>query len=156
MACVGETMKYGDQRQGAKLLQRVLDRFNYDFPPEIDTCALLRCTARVLLTVLSEERHTDPEMLSRLCSIFRAAADFSSKYSSGSNRVNVKFSLEECRWFERNSFNVALKHLNSWPAKYVIDLMDYCTQVRCAPCGLAGLTDPRCIILRKPKTILAA
>ena len=115
MACVGETMKYGDQRQGAKLLQRVLDKFNYDLPPEIDTCALLRCTARLLMSVLAEERHTDPEMLSRLCSVFRTAANFSSRYNNNNdnndnneNNVMPVFQLEECRWFERNSYNIAL------------------------------------------------
>lgn len=156
MACVGETMKYGDQRHCAKLLQRVLDKFNYDLPPEIDSCSLLRCTARLLMSVLAEERHTDPEMLPRLCSIFRAAANFSSRYNNENNGVKPIFHLEECRWFERNSFNTALDHLESWPAKYVIDLMEYSAQVRGAICTLLMLNDPRCITLTKSTTILVA
>ena len=123
-------MKYGDQRQGAKLLQRVLDKYNYDLPPVIDTCALLRCTARLLMSVLSEEQHPETEMLSRLCSIFKAAAKVSAKCNGELNTCKASFLLQECRWFERNSFNVALKHLETWPSKYVIDLMEYSSQVR--------------------------
>ena len=154
MACVGETMKYDDKRHCAKLLQRVLDKFNYDLPQEIDSCSLLRCTARLLMSVLAEEPHADPEMLSRLCSIFRAAANFSLRYNNENNGAKPIFRLEECSWFERNSFNTALEHLESWPAKYVIDLFEYSAEVRGASDTLLILNDPRCITLTKSTTIV--
>ena len=123
-------MKYGDQRQGAKLLQRVLDKFNYDLPPEINTCALLRCTARLLMSVLAQESKPDLEMLSRLCSIFRAAANLFLKPNREFNGGAADFSIEECKWFKRNSFNLALENIESWPARYLIDLMEFSSQVR--------------------------
>ena len=130
LACVGETMKYGDQKQGAKLLQRVLDKFNYELPPEIDTCALLRCTARLLMSVLSGDHNTEPEMLERLCGVFRAAVNHSKRCNDVNADRKGTCSLQECIWFEKNSYNIALQHVESWPAKYVIDLMKYSSQAR--------------------------
>jgi Meiosis protein SPO22/ZIP4 like len=130
LASVGETMKHGDQRQGALLLQRVLDKFNYDLPADIDTCTMLRCTARLLMSVLSDGKSVEPELLSRLCRVFRAAATYSTSCNAGNEGVSTKFNVDECQWFERHAFNVALQNLESWPAKYVIDMMEHGCQVR--------------------------
>jgi len=71
-ACVSETVKHGNKRQGARLLQRMLDKYNYNPPPEVDTCAMLRCTARLLTSILDEEDARDEEVIARLCGIFKA------------------------------------------------------------------------------------
>lgn len=131
LGCVGETIKYGDQRQGAILLQRVLDKFNYNLPAAIDTCALLRCTARLLMSLLSSQEKPDEELLESLCSIFKAAARFMNQgvEPTSEARSRASFSTQECEWFQRNSYCTAVKQAESWPAKYVIDLMAYSQKV---------------------------
>jgi hypothetical protein len=124
-------MKNGDQRQGAMLLQRVLEKFNYDLPGNMDICTMLRCTARLLMSVVSDEKVVDPELLSRLCRIFRAAAIYSTSFNIENDGTMTKFGVDECQWFENQGFNVALQNLESWPAKYVIDMMEHACQVRC-------------------------
>ena len=129
LACVGETMKYGSKRQGAKLLQRVLDKFNYELPEDMDTCVMLRCTARLVISILAEEKKPDAEMLSRLCTIFRSAANYSVKRNSSPGQISTGCPLQECRWFERNAYNIALEYVQDWPAKAIIDLVAYSDQI---------------------------
>ena len=129
LACVGETMKHGNQIQGALLLQRIMDKFNYDLPLSIDTCAMLRCTARLLLTSVTNSKPPDEEVLARLCKVFRAAAAYSSKCNIEKDTNQRLCPLQECRWFEVASFNAALEHVHSWPSKYVIDLLEHSRQI---------------------------
>jgi thioredoxin-like negative regulator of GroEL len=41
-AAASEALQYGGRTQGALLLQRILDKYNDNLPPEIDAFALLR------------------------------------------------------------------------------------------------------------------
>ena len=118
-------MKHGNQMQGALLLQRILDKCNYDLPASIDTCTMLRCTARLLLTSVANSKPPDEEVLARLCKVFKAAAAYSSKYNIEEDANQRLCPLQECRWFEVASFNAALQHIHSWPSKYVIDLLEH-------------------------------
>ena len=128
LACIGETMKNGSKRQGVRLLQRVLDKFNYELPEDIDTCAMLRCTARLILSTLEQEE-ADDEMLSRLCSIFRAAQGcIAARHDSRDSKTTAKLA-QESGWFQRNAYNLALEHVNVWPNKVVIDLISYSDQM---------------------------
>ena len=130
LACVGETVKHGNRIQGALLLQRILDKFNYELPLGIDTCAILRCTARLLLTSVAISKPPDEELLARLCKVFRAAAVYSSKCNIEQDANQRLCRLQECRWFEVASFNAALEHIHSWPSKYVIDLLEHSRQLQ--------------------------
>jgi hypothetical protein len=126
LGCFGETMRHGDQRQGAVLLQRVLDKFNYKLPAEIDTCTLLRCTARLLMSLLSTQDMPETELLERLCSIFKAAARFFENGIDPSKKnPSTSFPSQECEWFLRNSYNMSMKNIEIWPTKYVLDLLAY-------------------------------
>lgn len=130
LACVGETMKYGTQKQGAALLQRVLDRHGNDLPKTIDKCALLRCTARLHLSVLAESPEHATETLAMLCSIFRTAAAYTASQKEDTSLTSC--SGEECEWFEKTAFNTALQYYDKWPAKYTIDLLAHSVAV-CYP-----------------------
>ncbi|KIW92270.1 uncharacterized protein Z519_07254 [Cladophialophora bantiana CBS 173.52] len=126
-AAVSEATQYGSKFQGAQLLQRILDKYNDNVPPEIDAYALLRCTARLLLLAVSEANGIDEELLSRLCGIFKSAALFTQKQQER-ERMTLDYRLQESRWFEKTSYNTAVQYLKSWPAKYVIDLLHYSCQ----------------------------
>ncbi|KIW83214.1 hypothetical protein Z517_02459 [Fonsecaea pedrosoi CBS 271.37] len=127
-AAVSEATQYGSKLQGAQLLQRVLDKYNDNLPPEIDASALLRCTARLLLLAVSEADDLDEELLSRLCGIFKSAVSFTQKQQV-SEETTMEHRLQESRWFEKTSYNTAVQYLRSWPTKYVIDLLHYSCQM---------------------------
>lgn len=104
-------------------MQRILDQFNDQPSAGIDTCALLRCTARLHLSVLGKSPDSI-ESIFMLCSVFRSAALYTGKLNedeaSGPQR---ECPFEECMWFEKTSFNVALQHAEQWPAKAVVDIL---------------------------------
>lgn len=126
-AAVSEAMKYGTKRQGAQLLQRILDKYNDTGSPAFDTPSLLRCTARLLLSAILEEETKLEELLSRLCAIFKSAVALSQRPSA--QKVSpITLSLDDCKWFEMTGFKVSLENVNTWPAKYIIDLLHYSSQ----------------------------
>ncbi|KEF51820.1 uncharacterized protein A1O9_12157, partial [Exophiala aquamarina CBS 119918] len=128
-AAVSEAMKYGTKRQGAQLLQRILDKYNDMESPVFDRPSLLRCSARLLLSAIVEEGIKLEELLSRLCAIFKSAVAFS-QAPSAQKGLPITLSLDDCRWFEGTGFKAALENLNTWPAKYIIDLLHYSSQIQ--------------------------
>lgn len=127
-AAVSEAMTYGNKKHGAQLLQRILDKYNNNPSLEVDTPTLLRSTTRLLLSAIVEEQSEPDELLSRLCEIFKSATVFSQKRTIGREPTPL-LTLQECKWFEKTSYNAALEHIKTWPAKYVIDLLHYSCQV---------------------------
>jgi len=70
-AAASEAVQFGSKGQGAQLLQQVLDRAGDDLPVEAEVCLMYRCTTRLLLDAISEEG-SSPELLARLCGIFKS------------------------------------------------------------------------------------
>ncbi|KIW65046.1 hypothetical protein PV04_07333 [Phialophora macrospora] len=128
-AAASEALRYGGKTQGALLLQRILDKYNDNLPPEIDAFALLRCTARLLISAVSEPNAVNDELLSRLCGIFKSAALSTQKYQMRQQQA-TELLLQESRWFEKTSYNTAVQYLKSWPARYLIDLLHYSCQIQ--------------------------
>jgi hypothetical protein len=111
-------------------MQRVLDQFNYNLPANVDTCALLRCTARLHLSVLNEDTHRDQEHIFMLCGIFRAAAvHIASRNGLEDDALSPACPFDECAWFEKMSFNIALENAEHWPARAVVDLLTHSSAV---------------------------
>ncbi|OAL23564.1 hypothetical protein AYO20_10960 [Fonsecaea nubica] len=98
-AAVAEATQYGSKLQGAQLLQRILDKYKDNLPPEIDASALLR-----------------------------PAVSFTQKRQL-SEETTMEHQLQESRWLEKTSYNTAVQYLQSWPTKYVIDLLHYSCQM---------------------------
>ncbi|OCT48713.1 hypothetical protein CLCR_11308 [Cladophialophora carrionii] len=124
-----EALQHGGKTQGAQLLQRILDKYNDNLPPEIDAFALLRCTARLLISAVSEPSTVDEELLSRLCGIYKSAALSTRKYHNGQGQ-DSQCLLQECKWFEKTGYNTAVQNLKSWPVRYLIDLLHYSCHIQ--------------------------
>ena len=60
----------------------------------------------------------------------------SEKFNSSGIDGKSTFPLQECQWFEKQSYNIALTYLKTWPSKHAIDLMQYSTQVSTSEVGL--------------------
>ncbi|KAK5072569.1 hypothetical protein LTR64_004956 [Lithohypha guttulata] len=133
-ACVGETIKYGRKLDSVRLLQRILDKHMKSAVPSVDVGALLEYTASILIDIAAQptppERVAD-EVLTRLCCTFKNVAKLRERQSQHSNRPEGS---GEMNWsyFQRQSFDLARKHANTWPGRYVIDLLDYTVKL-CSP-----------------------
>ncbi|KIW20405.1 hypothetical protein PV08_00980 [Exophiala spinifera] len=135
---VAEALRHGTKPQAAQLLQRILDKYRENLPPEVDAYALLRCvgikphvhatdgsrfTARLLILALSEPSEGQDELHRRLCGVFKFASTLSQNTSGGKG-----VPLQECRWFQKTAFSCAAQNHNSWPARYLIDILQYSCQ----------------------------
>ncbi|RMD44146.1 hypothetical protein DV735_g955, partial [Chaetothyriales sp. CBS 134920] len=75
LASVAETMQHGTKKQAVLLLQRVLDKFNYDLPDDMDLCTMLRCTARLIISVFEGNPPTLGMITLELFAPSKSAAD---------------------------------------------------------------------------------
>jgi hypothetical protein len=129
-ACVSETNKHGSPSIQAKLLQRILDKYSNDPHPDVNICALLRATARLLWQVLEQSHEeVDEEILDRLCAIFKAAKNFSVK-CNGTEAVGETFGELECEWFSKNGYSLALQRIQQWPSQYVVRILENISNIK--------------------------
>lgn len=111
-------------------MQRALDKFRYETPTGLDVCAMLRCTARLHLSVLGQDASHGQEHVFMLCSVFRAAAIHTEKTNLDDPEDSTpECPFEECIWFEKTSFNIALQHAEQWPAKGIVDLLTHSSAI---------------------------
>jgi len=139
-ACIGESIKCGKSSDAARLLQRVIDKQVQSPSLDIDLVALLKYTIKALLEAIANQRpngERNEELLARLCAIFNHVVKQQDKPVKASKlrRPAASFDTE---WFERKSFEIACTYAKLWPAKYIIDLLQYSIQL-CFPRGGAPL-----------------
>ncbi|KAK5195554.1 hypothetical protein LTR92_004494 [Exophiala xenobiotica] len=142
-AAVSEAFHHGTKAQAAQLLQRIIDKYGDKLPPEVDPYALLRCTARLLITAIAESKSIEEELLSRVCGVFKSgkmkprnyqlsltgpASNLSQKHAAGNGQY-----LQEFRWFQNTAYNCAVRNFKSWPARYLIDLLQYSCRITYPP-----------------------
>ena len=120
-------MTYGSKRQGAQILQRILDKYNASTPSEVEIPILLRTTARLLLSAIAEEQSEHDELLYRLCSLCKSVGTISHKHTTTGSTPSL--CVRECKWFSKTIYNAALQNVTVWPAKDVIDLLHYSSSV---------------------------
>ncbi|TKA58186.1 hypothetical protein B0A49_06961 [Cryomyces minteri] len=110
-ACVLEAQQSGEKRQAVAALQRVLEKYSYDAPAGVHLPALLRCTARLLISELVAESANDERSITEICKLFEGAvAQAKSPKRRASAQSNQDFNIVELQWFSRNSYNLCLKY----------------------------------------------
>ncbi|KAJ4532789.1 hypothetical protein HRR76_007769 [Exophiala dermatitidis] len=140
-AAVAEAIQHGTKGQAAQHLQRLLDKYKDGrLPPEVDACALLRsistfqcwalvdvgrCTAQLLLSAIVENSSARDEYMSRLCGLFKNAPFLIQKSNDAGDKENPVVSVQDHEWFLNTGLNVAVQNVDSWPAKYILDLLEY-------------------------------
>ncbi|KAI1623059.1 hypothetical protein EDD37DRAFT_455181 [Exophiala viscosa] len=129
---VSKAMKYGTNAQTAQLLHRILEKYKDRLPAEVDAFALSRCTARLLIRALEENDKPSDELLSRLCAVFKSALLLLQRQDTTEARCTASI-LADCKWFEQASFTCAISNWKSWPARFVIDLLQYSCETQYPP-----------------------
>lgn len=110
-ACVLEAQRSGDKRQASIALQEVLAKYKYSAPAGVHLPALLRCTAKLLISQLPEKGKGDPKAYSELGDLYEGA---SSRAKSSLQRAKAdadqQFVASELDWFARSSYNLLVSH----------------------------------------------
>jgi len=132
-ACIGESVKHGKPLDTARLLQRLIDKHMQMPSAEVDVGVLLKYTAKTLLESVAGQRPNEQpneEVLMRLCAVFKIAVRLQDK-STKSPYARPSAPQLDSVWFEEKSFEIARTHATVWPARYIIDLLDYSNQLCC-------------------------
>ena len=123
-ACVLEAQKTGNQIHSVALLQRVLERYDYDPPIGARLPPLLRCTARLLIQQVGKGALPTKAILKDICKIFEGTAAQAQKSRMKSEQSS--FTATELDWFSRNCYNLALKSCAHAPLELSASLITSC------------------------------
>ena len=126
-ACVLEAQQSGDQHQSLAALQGLLKAQNSHLSGNVHIPALLRCAIRMLVQHIGKDGTPAEDSLSDLCDIFERAVRQAKAFSNEPPLEHSPlFALAELDWFSRNSYNLALKHLSTWPFQITTRLIQSC------------------------------
>ncbi|KAL2444410.1 hypothetical protein ABEF95_016731 [Exophiala dermatitidis] len=130
-AAAAEAIQHGSKGQAAQHLQRLLDKYkDGGVPPEVDACA---CTAQLLLSAIIEDSSAREEYMSRLCGLFKSASSLIQKSNDAGDKKNTVVSVHGHEWFGKTGLNIAVQNIDSWPAKYILDLLEYSRLIQSLP-----------------------
>ncbi|QVM05629.1 hypothetical protein D8B26_000336 [Coccidioides posadasii str. Silveira] len=122
LACVAEALHSGADRQAAIVLQQILDHLDSISTRQLHFPALLRCTARLLITQLSHSESHRPDLVGQICKTFDS--------SVSRNALDLgQLTVLELEWFSRNSYNLALQYCTTWGPHHVLRLLDACIKI---------------------------
>ncbi|KAF2745815.1 SPO22-domain-containing protein [Sporormia fimetaria CBS 119925] len=128
-ACVLEAQGAGDKRQTINALEKALDKYDYNAPAGIHLPALLRCTARTLLSELVKEGKVCPGVMEEICKVFEGAcAQAKSSRRRPTKPVQQLFTTAEFQWFAKNAYNLALKYCGEMPPACLVRLLEACAE----------------------------
>lgn len=128
-ACVLEAQQAGDKRQAVIALQKVLEKYGYGAPVGVHLPALLRCTARLLLSELIVEGVVNQSVAEELGKLFEGAVVQAKAARRPQNaQVQHSFTTVELEWFSKNSYNISLKYCAELSPKSLTRLLAACIQ----------------------------
>ncbi|KAL1892941.1 sporulation-specific protein 22 [Ceratocystis pirilliformis] len=91
--------------------------------------SLMRCTIRLLYQKLDRGVMNELEDIATdLCNVFEAALRAIEKLPKNAKGGKL-FPTQELDWFNQNSYNTALKHVDTWPPMLVCRLMKVCLAI---------------------------
>ena len=126
-ACVLEAQQSGNRKQGILALQRTIASFGHTHPNGVSLLALLRCTARLIVTELTSISSFDDALVSDLCDIFECATSHAKKAKAPRVAIsNEHFTHAELEWFSKNAYNLALKHCTDFDPRSLLRLLQSC------------------------------
>ncbi|KAB8339033.1 hypothetical protein FH972_021969 [Carpinus fangiana] len=122
-ACVLEAQNSGYRDLALSALQKVLEQFDYSVPCGVHLPALVRCTAKLLLSGIADGPKAGGRDTAReLSELFKGALKSAQKQTAASEILEVK----ELEWFVRTTYNTSILYYTEWSFEIVIDLLDTC------------------------------
>jgi hypothetical protein len=159
-ACVIDSQRAHDKTIAVEALKRLVDKYEDAAPNPVHLPALLRCTIRLLHTLLvSKDEDTDDATLANdLCNMFEESKGHVHVMTVGllcTNRCgpavsairrdpkdaagNKLFDIRELEWFCQNAYNLGLKNADAWNLRHVVRILTACeTIIRAFPLDVAS------------------
>ncbi|KAK3064561.1 hypothetical protein LTS18_006048 [Coniosporium uncinatum] len=144
-ACALEAQQVGDRAQAVAALQKVLEKYDYGAPQGVHLPALLRCTARLLISELTPARGADEAVTGEICRLFEGALAQAKKMVSKRSTTALAnagpdaatkaavtttthdWNTQELDWFSKNAYNLSLHHLADMHPLHLARLLESCT-----------------------------
>lgn len=125
-ACALVAQQHGDKLQAVAVLQKVLEHFKYSAPKGIYLPALLRSTAKMIITEMDNNAIPKDQALLEVCKIFEGAMTQAKSFSKVvRGEPNLKYHAE-LTWFACYSYNLALNHLSDVHPELLVRFMTVC------------------------------
>ncbi|KAI9695204.1 MAG: hypothetical protein M1820_008840 [Bogoriella megaspora] len=129
-ACVLEAQQCGNRQQAIVALQQVLNRTSQGIPTDVHLPAILRCTARLIITELTITSPMNDGLLDDFCKLFEVAAMRAKlQRNKALPGPNEEFSDDEVEWFSKNAYNMALKHCTDIHPSFIVRLLEACIEL---------------------------
>ncbi|KAF2190807.1 SPO22-domain-containing protein [Zopfia rhizophila CBS 207.26] len=129
-ACVLEAQNSGNKRQAIVALEKVLDKYEYSAPAGIHLPALLRCTARLLVSELIKDGNLNQDVLEEICKVFESgASQAKASRRRPSTPAQQLFTSSEFEWFSKNAYNLSLKYCAEMHPASLARILDACIQL---------------------------
>lgn len=118
-ACVLESQQHGMDHFTLATLQAVLSQR----PSGVQMPALLRCTARLAVSRINDQNHSNDDTVQEVVKIFETA----SQHIDDLRQLAKAQWASEVQWWCKNSYNFALRHCKHITPEYTLRILDVCT-----------------------------
>ncbi|TVY21229.1 hypothetical protein LARI1_G000647 [Lachnellula arida] len=130
-ACCLDAREVGNKATMLAALQLVLEKYDYGAPKIIHLPSLLRITIGLTESLLEESKEVEVPVeadviIEKLCKLFEGAVTSIRKTPSSGQDTDVLWSIPELNWYSKNSYNLALKHISTWPLRYSLRMLTCC------------------------------
>ena len=139
-ACISETLRLGDRKQGVRVLRRLLDSY-VDVPiPEVDLGALLRRLIQLLVDQLEENDCNMVWLSTQISEVVGIARNqirehFMSVHETGTAQHKRTLFFLDVEWLSKTTFILVTKRCKEWPRTVVLGLLEHCLSISYALCG---------------------
>ncbi|PVH94353.1 SPO22-domain-containing protein [Periconia macrospinosa] len=128
-ACILEAQACGSNTHAISALERVLDKYDHNTPPDVHVPALLRMTLRLLGQELTKDGNLNHDVLTRICKVCEGAckrAKESRQRPTASPQD--QFNLSEFEWFSKNTYNWSIKYCAEMQPTSLVRLLNVCIE----------------------------
>ncbi|TVY43916.1 Sporulation-specific protein [Lachnellula subtilissima] len=130
-ACCLDAREFGNKATMLAALQLVLEKYDYGAPKNIHLPSLLRITIGLTESLLDELKDVEisveaDAIIEKLCKLFEGAVTSIRKNPPSGQGIDVLWSVPELNWYSKNSYNLALKHLSTWPLRSSLRMLTCC------------------------------
>ncbi|TVY49609.1 hypothetical protein LOCC1_G000373 [Lachnellula occidentalis] len=130
-ACCLDAREVGNKATMLAALQLVLEKYDYGAPKIIHLPSLLRITIGLTESLLEESKDAEVSVeadaiIEKLCKLFEGAVTSMRKTPSSVHGTEVLWSIPELNWYSKNSYNLALQHISTWPLRSSLRMLTCC------------------------------
>ena len=128
-ACVLDAHEIGDQGQALFALQKLLESYDPRAPRGLHLPALLRSMIRMMRQSTKNSEPPDEMQLNESMKTITHLFEEAAEHATNPAGADTGFDLQELNWFSKNSYNVALEHLETADPVLLLRLCVVCSRL---------------------------